>query len=66
MSRHRLARLPRIYAALSLLLAAAGLALAAPAIAQAQDNYSHARIVRLSLVEGNVQVLRPPDEDGKQ
>jgi uncharacterized protein YaiE (UPF0345 family) len=27
------------------------------------ENYSHARIVRLSLVEGNVQVSRPEEDD---
>ena len=47
------------------MLATFGLALVAPAIAHSKDNYSHARIVRLSLVEGDVQVLRPADEEGQ-
>jgi len=46
---------------LSFFLAASALTL--PTFAQ--ENYSHARIVRLSLVEGDVQVLRPTDEEGQ-
>lgn len=52
----------------ALTIAALLLALAFPAVASPQDNnsdknYSHARIVRLSYVQGDVQISRP-EEDG--
>ena len=43
-------------------LAALVIALAFPPAARALD-YSYARVVRLSLVEGDVQVFRPGAED---
>jgi hypothetical protein len=46
-------------------LAAATPAFAAPPAAQAQD-YSYARVVRLSLVEGQVQVARPGTDGWEQ
>ena len=51
--------------ALSLALAALCLALVAPPAAQAYD-YSYARVVRLSLVDGDVQVARPYQPDEQQ
>jgi len=51
---------------LALLASAAALLLTAPAFATPQDNsdqtYSKARVVRLSFVEGDVQIARPEDD----
>ena len=52
----------RLHLSLLSLLAAFGLALALPSSAPAYD-YSYARVVRLSWVDGDVQVSRPGEQD---